>query len=110
MGQMPHSDHYIYLKRAKLLKKKMTPLDTAVMLVSVAYPLSALPQAVQVLHGNADGVSVVSWASFLVCAALFLAYGLKNKVPPMIISNTLWIVMDSLVVIGILADKVVKVS
>lgn len=106
---MPHSDYYIHAKRlrSKLNKKKMTPFDTAVMLVSVAYPLSALPQAVQVLHGNASGVSIVSWMSFLVCAALFLTYGLKNKVPPMIISNTLWIVMDSLVVIGIIADKVV---
>jgi uncharacterized protein with PQ loop repeat len=106
---MPHSDYYIHAKqlRSKLNKKKMTPLDTIVMLVSVAYPLSALPQAIQVLQGNASGVSIVSWMSFLVCAALFLAYGLKNRVPPMIISNTLWIVMDSLVVIGIIADKVV---
>ena len=102
---MPHSDYYIHVKRPKILKKKMTALDTVVMVVSVAYPLSALPQAIQVLHGNASGVSVVSWASFLCCAALFLAYGLKNKVPPMIISNTLWIVMDGLVVIGILVDK-----
>lgn len=103
---MPHSDQYIHAKKTSkrpfFLKKKMTPLDQIVLLVSVGYPLSALPQAVQVFQGNAEGVSIISWLSFLICASLFLAYGLKNKVFPMIISNTLWIAMDGLVVVGLL--------
>lgn len=103
---MPHSDQYIHLKkkqkRPTLFKKKMSTLDKLVLIVSIAYPLSALPQAVQVFQGNAEGVSILSWLSFLICAALFLTYGLKNNVFPMIISNTLWIAMDSLVVVGLL--------
>ena len=101
---MPHSDHYIHVKRPKLFKKKLTPFDAVVMCVSVAYPLSALPQAISVFQGHAEGVSLISWLSFLACATLFLVYGLKNKVYPMIVSNTLWIAMDSLVVIGIVAQ------
>lgn len=81
----------------------MTPLDKLVLVVSVAYPLSALPQAIQVYQGNVEGVSVISWLSFMFCATLFFIYGLKNRVFPMIISNFLWIAMDGLVVIGILA-------
>lgn len=104
MGRMPHSDHYIHLKRPKLFKKKLTPFDAVVMCVSVAYPLSALPQAIAVFQGHAEGVSLISWLSFLACATLFLIYGLKNKVYPMIISNTLWIAMDGLVVVGILTQ------
>ena len=100
---MPHSDHYVHLKRPKLFKKKLTPFDAVVMCVSVAYPLSALPQAISVFQGHAEGVSLISWLSFLACATLFLIYGLKNRVYPMIISNTLWIAMDGLVVIGILS-------
>ena len=83
----------------------MSVLDKLVLFVSVAYPLSALPQAIEIFQGNAEGVSVISWMSFLVCAALFLAYGLKNRVFPMIISNVLWIAMDSLVVIGLLSTR-----
>lgn len=102
---MPHSDHYIHVHRPKFFKKKMSPLDKIVLFISVAYPLSALPQAIQIFNGNADGVSIISWLSFLLCASLFFVYGLKNKVFPMIISNFLWIAMDSLVVVGILVYK-----
>lgn len=106
---MPHSDQYLHLKKKHkkplLFQKKMTLLDKMVLFVSVAYPLSALPQAVQVFQGNVEGVSIISWMSFLVCASLFFVYGLKNKVFPMIISNILWIAMDSLVVIGLLSAR-----
>ena len=106
MGQMPHSDHYIHFHRPKFLKKNMTTLDKLVLAVSIAYPLSALPQAYQVYQGNVEGVSIYSWLSFLVCASLFFVYGMKHKVFPMIVSNFLWIAMDGLVVLGILAYKI----
>jgi uncharacterized protein with PQ loop repeat len=105
---MPHSDHYIHVKhkrRPKLFKKKLSAFDAIVMCISVAYPMSALPQAITVFQGHAEGVSLISWLSFLACASLFFVYGLKNRVFPMIISNSLWIVMDSLVIIGILIDR-----
>lgn len=78
--------------------------DKLVLVVSVLYPLSALPQAIAVFSGHAGGVSIVSWGFFLVCATLFLSYGLRRKVLPMIISNSIWLVMDALVVIGIIVQ------
>lgn len=104
---MPHSDHYIHthVRRKHLFRKKLTFFDSLVVCVSVAYPLSALPQAIQVFQGSTEGVSVLSWCSFLACAFLFLVYGIKHKVLPMIISNSLWIITDSLVVAGILFGK-----
>lgn len=104
---MPHSDHYIHFKRPRFFKKKLSTFEAVVLCVSVAYPLSALPQAIAVFQGNADGVSLISWLSFLGCAMLFFIYGVKNKVFPMIISNFLWIAMDALVVIGIFSQKYV---
>lgn len=83
----------------------MSMFEKTVLVVSFAYPLSALPQAIQVLQGNVEGVSFLSWLGFLLCASLFFMYGIKYKVFPMIISNFLWIIMDSLVVIGILVHK-----
>jgi len=102
---MPHSDHFIHATPKKIKKKKFGLFENLVVIVSVVYPLSALPQAWQVFHGHADGVSLLSWFSFLTCAALFLAYGIKHKVPPMIISNSLWILTDSLVIIGVIIQQ-----
>lgn len=98
---MPHSDHFIHATPRKIKKKKFGFFEKVVTVVSVVYPLSALPQAWEVFQGHTDGTSLISWFSFLACASLFLAYGIKHKVPPMIISNSLWIVTDSLVIIGV---------
>lgn len=101
---MPHTPIHIATKK-KPLKKNLhpfTPLDRVVLFVSVLYPFSALPQIIAVFTGKTEGVSVLSWMVFLVCAALFLVYGIKRRVPPMIVSNSIWIVMDSLVILGIL--------
>ncbi len=102
---MPHSEHILHIKKPHLFKKKLTPFDQLVLIVSVAYPLSALPQAIAVFDGRVEGVSLISWLSFMVCALLFLVYGIKNRVFPMIISNTLWVVMDALVVTGLLLQS-----
>lgn len=103
---MPHSDHIIHIHRPKFLQKKLSTFDKVVLFVSFAYPLSALPQAIEVFRGHTEGVSIISWMAFLCCAGLFLIYGLKNKVFPMIVSNALWVVMDGLVVIGLMSTLV----
>ena len=76
--------------------------DRIVLVVSVLYPLSALPQALAVFSGRSEGVSLLSWGFFLVSASLFLTYGIRRKVLPMIISNSIWLVMDIMVVTGLL--------
>lgn len=91
-------------------KKKRTPADKAldrlVTVVSVIYPMSAVPQLVRIIQGDAHGVSTLSWLSFFVCAGLFLIYGLRHKVMPMIISNILWVVIDGLVVASLILTRI----
>lgn len=67
------------------------------------YPLSGIPQVIEVYNGQVDGVSLLSWLSFIAFSALFLSYGLIHKITPMIITNTLWLGVDGLVVIGMIA-------
>lgn len=96
--------HHAHLETKKG-KSKSTgdrALDRIVMVVSILYPLSAVPQLIEIIHGNAAGVSVLSWLSFFACASLFLIYGLRHRVAPMIISNSLWVVIDGLVVASLL--------
>lgn len=99
--------HHAQLETKK--KKKKTPgdvfLDRVVMVVSILYPLSALPQLIEIVHGNATGVSILSWLSFFACAALFLVYGLRHRVMPMIVSNSLWVVIDGLVVVSLMMTR-----
>lgn len=81
---------------------KASTFDTLVFFASFAYPLSGLGQAVSVFKGQTEGVSVASWLSFMLFAMLFLVYGIKHRVVPMIITNAIWIVVDGLVVVGVL--------
>lgn len=91
-------------KRAPLGDKVLTRL---VFVVSVVYPMSAIPQLIKIIEGDARGVSVISWLSFCLCAALFLVYGLRHKVMPMIVSNILWVLIDGLVVVSLLVTHTV---
>ncbi len=100
---MPSSDHLLHKQIAS--KKRLTPFDRIVIVVSFLYPLSASPQVVEVFTGHSAGVSLASWGGFLVCATLFFVYGLKHKIVPMVIANGIWIIMDILVIVGVLIQR-----
>jgi len=86
-------------------KKKLSAFDVIVVIASFMYPLSGIPQVIQIFQGTTDGVSLISWVGFLTFASIFLIYGLKHRVTPMIIANSIWIVVDSLVIIGYLLNN-----
>ncbi len=86
-------------------KKKLTTFDVVVIVASFLYPLSGIPQVIQIFQGTTDGVSVYSWLGFTLFAGIFFAYGIKHKVTPMIIANSIWLVVDGLVVIGYLLNS-----
>jgi len=86
-------------------KTKLSNFDKLAYLASFLYPLSGIYQVVDVLKGNTSGVSIYSWVGFSVFAGLFLVYGLKHKIVPMIISNIIWLAVDGAVVLGILLNS-----
>ncbi len=60
-----------------------------------------LPQVWNIwIDHNAAGVSTVSWASYFVFAFIWLVYGIAHKDKPIIVSNTLWIILDIMIVVG----------
>lgn len=99
MSSQNHTAH-TYLAK----KKKLTLFDKIIILAAFLYPLSGLPQVVEVFNGQTEGVSLWSWVGFMGFSGLFLAYGLIHKIPPMIITNILWLAVDGLVIIGLLAS------
>lgn len=100
---MPHTPLHIATKKKPLPKNlhPYTNFDRLVLVVAVLYPFSSFPQLVTVFSGKTEGVSLLTWVFFLICSALFLVYGVRRRVPPMIVSNSLWLVMDAIVITGL---------
>lgn len=99
---MSRQNHVVHAHLAK--KKTLTLFDKVIILAAFMYPLSGLPQVIEVFNGQTEGVSIWSWVSFMGFSALFLAYGLIHKIPPMIITNILWLAVDGLVIIGLVTS------
>jgi len=106
---MAHTNHHIYVrtdkKSAKLLKKKSTRFDHFVELVAFVYPLSAIPQLIQVVDGSTEGVSWISWLTFMIAAMIFLAYSVIHRIRPMIICYSLWVIIDGLITVAVLINS-----
>jgi uncharacterized protein with PQ loop repeat len=51
---------------------------------------------------NVTAISLVTWLLFAVAAVIWLAYGIKIKNTPLIVSSFLWVVTETIVVVGIL--------
>ncbi|MFZ1300994.1 MAG: hypothetical protein WAQ27_00205 [Candidatus Microsaccharimonas sp.] len=94
-------ENYILHKHIEK-KKRLTNFDIVIIIASFLYPLTGIPQVIQIFQGATDGVSIYSWVGFMCFSTLFLIYGFKHKIVPMMITNSIWILIDSLVVIGFL--------
>ena len=80
----------------------LSPLDKAISLMSVLTMLSTVPQVLQVWLGSASGVSLVSWAAYLVAACLWLIHGVRKHDKSIYVACIGWIVLDAAIVIGII--------
>ncbi|MBS3084650.1 hypothetical protein J4411_01935 [Candidatus Pacearchaeota archaeon] len=100
-----HIRKRINLKREKFPNpdKKIRVLDKIIYIVSIIGPIMMLPQVLKIfIEKNADGVSMISYASFAFLSIIWLFYGIVHKEKPIIITNLLWIMVHLLVVIGAL--------
>jgi uncharacterized protein with PQ loop repeat len=95
-----------HLFQKQLSKKEQLRLfDKVAIVVSFVYPLSGVPQAIDALSGNVAGVSILSWIGFLLFSSFFVVYGVAHNLKPIIITNTIWVFIDALVVFGVLINS-----
>lgn len=79
---------------ASALEKVLRGLSVATMLMTV-------PQVLTIWVGrNAAGVSLVSWAAYLVAACLWFVYGLQKRDKTIYLACIGWIVLDAAIVAG----------
>lgn len=81
-------------------------IDRLTDLAAFIYPLTGLPQLIRILQTHqAGGVSLASWIFFGVFEVIFLLYGLKHKIRPLVITQALWLVIDVAVVVAAAAYR-----
>ncbi|NBU33011.1 hypothetical protein EB118_07665 [bacterium] len=85
----------------KFLKKEQTSIDRMMMLVGSLTPLATIPQIITIYSAQSvANVSLLTWILYDLSSVLFLSYAILHKLPPLIISSILWIIVDSAVVIA----------
>lgn len=87
-----------------LVRGKKISVDKLVY-IALVNPVMAIPQLYLILQGDAIGVSLITWATFLVVAVIWLFYGLKHRIKPIIYVQLAWIVVDSAIVAGLLLNR-----
>ena len=80
-------------------------LDKVISLMSAVTMLSTVPQVGQVWLGSASGVSLVSWASYLVAACLWLIHGVRKHDKSIYLACVGWIILDAAIVIGVIVRQ-----
>lgn len=91
LEQYPHPDK---LKRF---------MDGAIYVAGIGSPLMTLPQIYKIYStADASGVSLATWSGFTFFACFWIAYGVVHKEKPIIISYTLWVLLQATIVVGVL--------
>jgi len=78
-------------------------LDKAVYFTGACAVFLTIPQALQIyISQNASGVSLATWAAFLLNATIWTGYGIIHKEKPIIMMYVCYFVTDIFIVAGIL--------
>lgn len=81
----------------------VTVLEKVLRGLSVFTMLMTVPQVLAVwIGGDAGGVSLVSWASYLVAACLWFVYGLQKRDKTIYVACVGWVVLDAAIVAGVI--------
>lgn len=96
MVQHHHVRHY------KKKKEEKEPFDYVVYFFMIATPLFELPQA-YTIHSSksAESVSPYTWGFFFIASFVWLAYAIRNKLKPLIIMYSMYLVVEASIVAGI---------
>lgn len=110
MVQHTPAFHHLQQRRRLYLKREKFPhpdkythwMDTLIYVAAVLGPLLTLPQAFKIWFlQEAEGVSLISWVSYLFAAGFWTSYGVMHKEPPIIIAHSVWVLIDLAIVVGI---------
>ena len=71
--------------------------------LSVFTMLMTVPQVLTIwVGGDAGGVSLISWVSYLISACLWFVYGLQKRDKTIYLACVGWVLLDVAIVIGVI--------
>ena len=79
--------------------------EILMLMMGIIGPLATAPQLIKLFYTHshhAQGLSLSSWIAYSLLALLWFIYGLVHKNVPIWVGNSIGLVMDLLMVIGIL--------
>jgi uncharacterized protein with PQ loop repeat len=69
---------------------------------AIVYPLTTIPQIIQIFtRKSAGNVSLLTWILYDLFTLVFLWYAIENRIRPLVIEYSMWLIAQSLVVLGI---------
>lgn len=95
-----HKKHRYYFHLPKHGLKD--PFDYLVFVFSVITPLFEIPQLLEIYtNHSAVNVSAATWVLFVVDNFVWIAYGIRKKAWPIVVSSILYEIIEVAVVVGI---------
>ena len=83
--------------------KTDSSFDKLVLIASVVYPLTALPQIIKVFsRHSAHDLSLLSWVLYALLETIFLVYAIRKNLVPIIIQDAMWLLIYIVMIGGIL--------
>jgi uncharacterized protein with PQ loop repeat len=90
-----------HIKKPK--KKQKTALDYVLYFFVFTTPLFEIPQAYIIYaRQDASDVSILTWGYFAVSSVAWLIYGIRQHLVPIVIAYSLYLIIETSIVIGIL--------
>ena len=98
--------HHISKKKTSIIRrlfawiKKDKDLDEIMIFIAIIYPLSIIPQALKIIQiEDASAISLTSFSLKAVLSIPWIYYGIKHKSNPIILSNSLWLIGYSVIIV-----------
>ena len=92
--------------RLEHIRPAVRALDRAMLVLAFVGPLLTLPQVYSVwIERQVAGVSLLSWGGYAVLSCIWLIYGIVHHARPLIISYSIFAVLNTAVAIGVLLFK-----
>jgi uncharacterized protein with PQ loop repeat len=82
--------------------KKKQRFDHFMFVMAIIIPFSTFSQVLDIwLKKSAESVSMLTWSAYVFSSSCWLIYAIIHKERIIMINSTLWVLLDSMVVMGI---------
>lgn len=95
---MPGHSHYFHLTK----KKEKLLINRICSVFAVFMPLTTLPQIIMLYTTqNASGLSLLMWVLYSIGVIPFLLFGIIYHHSQLVVLNTLWLLVQIIMIVGI---------